>query len=231
MNKKPIVVSKIGADHGFQGVNRQDYGAMFLNDRGHVVKFSLDGCSSGSYSEVGVLLFAQAIAKRKDVTPETFKDVVFEEMRRLTGSLGFSDMELFNNFCFTILAVIETDEDFHVFSCGDGFIFAETKDHELRVIDIDVNYENYPPYFVYNLMNPDNLSAYKQGVEFDVRRYSKEYYENIGVGSDGYRYTQGLNNAEKALFDEALLGGKPGRIGQIINRNAQVFRDDITIVF
>jgi hypothetical protein len=35
---------------------------------------------------------------------------------------------------------------------------------------------------------------------------------------------------EKVRFGEALLAGKPGRIGQIINRNATIFKDDITIV-
>ena len=230
MDKKPIIVSKIGAEHSFQGKNRQDFGAIFQNDEGYMVKFSLDGCSSGHFSEVGVLLFAQAIAKRTDITALTFRNVVHQEMRRLTGGLGFTDAELFENFCFTILAVVETEKEFVVFSCGDGYVFTITNEHELEVIDIDRGYDNYPPYFVYNLMNPDNLTAFKEGVEFRARFYSKEQYENVGVGSDGYRFVEKLNNVDKVAFEAAMLAGKPGKIGQIINRNAQVFKDDITVV-
>lgn len=225
MDGKPIVVSKIGADHSFNGVNRQDFGAMFKN-----VKLSLDGCSSGKFSEIGVGLFAQALAKRDDITAATFDHVVFEEMRKLRDGLNFTDDDLFQNFCFTILAVIETENEFVVFTCGDGYIFAITQDDQLEVINVDDGYNNYPPYFVYNLMNPDHLSDFKDGVRFEIRQFSKEKYKNVGVASDGYQYAEKLDNAEKIKMNEALLLGIPGRIGKIINRNASIFRDDITIV-
>lgn len=225
MESKPIVVSKIGSDHSFQGVNRQDFGIIFNN-----VKLSLDGCSSGKFSEVGVGLFAQALSKRSDITAATFDHVVYEEMRRLTDGLGFTDQDLFENFCFTILAVIETETEFVVFSCGDGYIFAISNTDELKIIDVDDDYENYPPYFVYNFISPENLSSYQDGARFVIRCFSKDKYSNVGVGSDGYRFVDKLDNIDKAKFEEALLKGKPGRIGQIINRNAAVFKDDITIV-
>ena len=224
MERKPIVVSKIGADHNFRGANRQDFGIIFNN-----VKLSLDGCSSGKFSEIGVGLFAQAMSKRK-ITASNFDHVVYEEMRRLAWGLGFNDQDLFENFCFTILGVVETESEFVVFSCGDGYIFAITNDEKLEVIDLDCDYNNYPPYFVYNLMNPDSLSDYKDGVRFEIRQFRKDKYTNVGVGSDGYRFVENLDNAEQVRFEEALLKGRPGRIGQIINRNATTFRDDITIV-
>ena len=225
MDRKPIVVSKIGADHSFQGVNRQDFGIMFKN-----VKLSLDGCSSGKFSEIGVGLFAQALSKRTNITAATFDHIVYEEMRRLTEGLSFTDKDLFENFCFTILAAIETETEFVVFSCGDGYIFTVTTTNELKVIDVDQEYNNYPPYFVYNLMDPDSLSDYKDGVRFTIHRFSKVEYVNVGVGSDGYRFVENLDNVDKVRFEEALLAGKPGRIGQIINRNGTIFKDDITIV-
>lgn len=225
MERKPITVSKIGADHSFQGVNRQDFGIMFRN-----VKLSLDGCSSGKFSEIGVGLFAQALSKRIDITAATFDHVVYEEMRKLTEGLCFTDKDLFENFCFTILAAIETETEFVVFSCGDGYIFAITVENELKVIDVDQGYNNYPPYFVYNLMDPDSLSDYKDGVRFEIRHFPKGEYMNVGVGSDGYRFVDNLDNADKVRLEEALLAGKPGRIGQVINRNTNVFKDDITIV-
>ncbi|MBR5419241.1 protein phosphatase 2C domain-containing protein [Candidatus Saccharibacteria bacterium] len=223
--RKPIVVSKIGSDHSFTGCNRQDFGAMF--DK---VKLSLDGCSSGKYSEIGVGLFAQALSKRTDITTATFDHVVYDEMRRLVRGLNFDDWDLFENFCFTILAVVENETDFAVFTCGDGYIFTIDHSDNLSIIDVDDGYDNYPPYFVYNLMNPDNLTAYKDGVRFQIRTFSKTQYANVGVGSDGYRFVENLNNVDKEKFKDALLAGKPGKIGQIINRNAAIFKDDITIV-
>ena len=225
MDRKSIVVSKIGSDHGFQGVNRQDFGIIFNN-----VKLSLDGCSSGKFSEIGVGLFAQALSKRNDITAATFDHVVYEEMRRLTEGLSFTDNDLFENFCFTILAAIETESEFVVFSCGDGYIFAITTENELEIIDVDCGYNNYPPYFVYNLMNPNSLSDYKDGVRFNVHHFSKDEYSNVGVGSDGYRFVENLDNIDRVKFNEAIVAGKPGRVGQIINRCSSVFRDDITIV-
>ena len=194
------------------------------------VKMSLDGCSSGKFSEIGVGLFAQALSKRNDITAATFDHIVYEEMRRLKDGLGFNDTDLFENFCFTILAVIETDDEFVVFYCGDGYIFAITSENELQIIDVDQAYNNYPPYFVYNLMNPESLSDYKNGVRFEIEHFSKEKYKKVGVGSDGYRFAEKLENFDKERLREALLMGKPGRIGQIINRNSEIFRDDITIV-
>lgn len=223
--KKPIILSKIGADHSFSGKNRQDFGAMFRN-----VKLSLDGCSSGQFSEIGVGLFAQALSKRKDITAATFDHIVFEEMRSLVRGLKFDDLDMFENFCFTILAVIETETDFVVFTCGDGYIFTIDRENNLSVIDVDEGYENSPPYFVYNLMDPASLTAYKDGVRFKIHTFSKQTYANVGVGSDGYRFAENLNNADKEKLKEALLLGKKGKIGQIINRNADVFKDDITIV-
>lgn len=225
MDHKPIVVSKIGADHSFQGINRQDFGIMFNN-----VKLSLDGCSSGKFSEIGVGLFAQALSKRNDITAATFDHVVYEEMRRLIDGLGFTDRDLFENFCFTILAVVETESEFVVFSCGDGYIFTISNAGQLKIINIDAGYDNYPPYFIYNLINPESLSGYKDGVRFVIHRFSKDEYANVGVGSDGYRFVDNLNNIDRVKLEDALLAGKPGRIGQIINRNASVFKDDITIV-
>ncbi len=225
METKPIIVSKIGSDHSFQGMNRQDFGAIFKN-----IKLSLDGCSSGRFSEIGVGLFAQALAKRNDITAATFDHVVFVVMEKLRDGLGFTDDDLFQNFCFTILAVIETETNFTVFTCGDGYIFAITQDDQLEIIDVDHGYNNYPPYFVYNLMDAEHLSDYKDGVRFEVQYFPKEKYKNVGVGSDGYQYVAKLDNVEKERFKEALLTSKGGKIGQIINRNASVFKDDITIV-
>lgn len=225
MGEKPIVVSKVGADHTFTGKNRQDFGIMFNN-----VKLSLDGCSSGEFSEVGVGLFAQALSKRTDITASNFDHIVYEEMKRLVKGLGFTEYDLFQNFCFTIIAAIETETDFTVYSCGDGYVFAINNTGELEILNLDAGYDNYPPYFIYNFISPENLTDYKEGVRFEVRHFSKEKYQNVGIGSDGYQYSENLNNEEKIKLNDAMKAGKPGVIGRIINRNANIFKDDITIV-
>lgn len=223
--EKSIEISKIGSDHSFQGMNRQDFGLKFNN-----VKLALDGCSSGKFSEIGVGLFAQALSKHDNITAATFDHIVYEVMKKLVDGLQFTDTDLFENFCFTILAVVETEKDFVVFSCGDGYAFTVTHDNKLNVINLDKGYNDSPPYFIYNLINPNNLSAYKDGVRFEIRHFSKTEFRKVGVGTDGYRFVQNLDNVDKVKIEEAILLGKPGRIGQVINRNSNVFKDDITIV-
>ena len=223
--RPPIVVSKIGADHSFQGVNRQDFGLAFGN-----VKLALDGCSSGKFSEVGVGLFAQSLARHRFILPGRFPETVHDEFSRLTHGLRFTDAELFENFCFTILAVVEVDDKFLVFSCGDGYILTITKDDQLEVKNLDEDYDNYPPYYVYNFIAPENLSGFKDGVKFKVQRFKKPDIKNVGIATDGYRFVERLGNADKMKLEEALIAGKRGRVGQVINRNASLFRDDVTIV-
>lgn len=223
--EKPIVISKIGSDHSFQGMNRQDFGLIFGN-----VKLALDGCSSGEFSEIGVGLFAQALAKHGNITAATFDHIVYEVMKNLVDGLQFTDDDLFKNFCFTILAVVETEKDFVVFSCGDGYAFTVNIDNKLNILNLDQGYNDSPPYFIYNLINPDNLSAYKDGVRFEIRHFPKSEFKKVGVGTDGYRFVKNLDNIDRVKIEEALLLGKPGRIGQVINRNLSAFKDDITIV-
>ena len=84
---------------------------------------------------------------------------------------------IFQNYCFTILACFEHDEEFVVLSCGDGYIIKENED--------GINFEElddgeYPCYYVYNLIEYKFvLCAYQDGVYFKMNRYSKQEFMNM----------------------------------------------------
>ena len=102
----------------------------------------------------------------------------------------------------------------------DGVIFEKLDDGE------------YPEYFVYNLIDDkEKLIHYKDGVYFHERHFNKEEYKNVGVATDGFRFIENLNLADQNRMLEALHLGKKGVVEKIINRNAEIFKDDVSICF
>ena len=128
--RKIVCVSKIGSDHIFANMNNHDFAFKIPK-----IKAVMDGCGSGSHSEIGTKLFGQLfVRKAKElydsgeyITEENFVEVVdqlFEKMLFLCDDKNF----IFDNYCFTILVCFETDDEFVVYSSGDGYIIKETKD-------------------------------------------------------------------------------------------------------
>lgn len=231
--RKIICVSKIGSDHIFGNKNNHDYAFNLLN-----MKVVMDGCGSGKHSEVGSKLFAQLFArkakeyfdKNESINEENFIDVVnniFEKMLAVSDDISF----IFQNYCFTILACFEFEDEFVVFSCGDGYIIKETKDGiSFEVLDDG----EYPKYYVYNYIKDKSLlKEYKDGVEFKVAHFSKDDFINVGVATDGLRYSSNLLEVEKNKLMRFLHEGKGTQIEKLINRNNrnEMFHDDISICF
>ena len=231
--RKIICVSKIGSDHIFGNKNNHDYAFNLLN-----MKVVMDGCGSGKHSEVGSKLFAQLFArkakeyfdKNECINEENFIDVVnsvFEKMLAVSNDISF----IFQNYCFTILVCFEFEDEFVVYTCGDGYIIKETKDGiSFEVLDDG----EYPAYYVYNFIEDKSLlKEYKDGVEFKVAHFNKDDYINVGVATDGLRYSSNLFDAEKNKLMRFLHEGKGSQIEKLINRNNrnEMFHDDISICF
>ena len=231
--RKLVKVCKMGADHVRTSINNQDFVFSFLN-----VKAVTDGCGSGKHSEVGTRVFGQLFAReiakhvKDDVIPETCLietvDSVFKRMLSLCDDINF----IFENYCFTILISLELEEEFVVYSCGDGYIIKENAE--------GISFEKlddgeYPAYYAYNWVDPKALEEYKEGVKFKVKRFSKKEYINVGVASDGLRFYENLYEPEKTKLLEFLVKGKGGKIEMLINRNNNkrngLFHDDISICF
>lgn len=221
---KQIIINKIGADHIFSDTNNQDFYISLPN-----AKIVLDGCGSCRFSEVGVRLFGQLLMGYKEVVNhETFEEIVGEIFTKLCA-IDSSDNFLYDNLCFTILACFETEEEYVLLTCGDGYILAQS---ENVITPLKLDDGEFPKYYGYNYVkNKEILKEYKEGVRFEEIRFSKNVYTNVGVATDGFRFYEQLGTLESNKLFTFLSEGKKAQIGMLINRNSQIFKDDITICF
>lgn len=227
------VVCKTGADHIFANKNNHDYAFNLLN-----MKVVTDGCGSGKHSEIGTRLFAQLFArkakeyyqKKEAICEENFIetiDSIFCKMLKICNDSTF----IFENYCFTILVCFELEDEFVVYSCGDGYIIKQN-DEGISFDELDDG--EYPCYYAYNFITDKScLKEYKDGVEFKITRFSKKEYLNVGVATDGLRFTENLGTVEKNKLNTYLQEGKSKMIEVLINRNNKyrMFHDDISICF
>lgn len=232
--RKTIIVCKMGSDHKFANMNNHDFAFNLLN-----MKIVTDGCGSGKHSEVGTRLFGQLFARKakeyfdkgESICEENFIEIVnsiFEKMLEICSDTSF----IFQNYCFTILVCFELEDEFVVYSCGDGYII---KENEEGIIFDKLDDGEYPCYYIYNfIIDKSALKEYKEGVSFKVTRFSKSEYSNVGVASDGLRYSENLLDVEKSKMMKFLHEGKGPQIEVLINRNNlrnEMFHDDISICF
>ena len=232
--RSTIRVCKMGSDHNFANMNNHDFAFNLLN-----MKIVMDGCGSGKHSEVGTRIFGQLFARKakeyfdkgESVCEENFIEVInsiFEKMLELCNDISF----IFQNYCFTILVCFETEDEFVVYSCGDGYIIKEN-DEGVSFDRLDDG--EYPCYYIYNFItDKSTLIEYKDGVNFKVTRFAKTDYFNVGVASDGLRYAENLLDVERAKLMKFLHEGKGPQIEVLINRNNrknEMFHDDISICF
>jgi hypothetical protein len=228
MKPKRYAISKIGAGHLYEGINRQDLALMTVDGK---FKLVLDGCSEMPYSEVGVALFGQMIQRVAGLNRYSFIKSVNQIFAHLTGAVFGSDNWLIlHNLSFTVLAVFETDDAWVVFACGDGYILLQ-QDGELFLQKLDDG--KYPRYLVYNWVDSSILlEDYRDGVGFDVYTFPKTDYQNVGVATDGLSFADGIHDsADRANFYARLLKGQSGKVEQLINKHQAVFKDDISIAF
>lgn len=233
-DRKIIRVSKMGIDHDFANKNNQDFAFQVPN-----IKVVMDGCGSGKHSEVGAKLFGQLFARKvkeyfdkgEAIGEENLLEIigsVFEKMLGLCSDIPF----IFQNYCFTILLCLELEDEFVVYSCGDGYIIKENSE----AITFDkLDDGEYPCYYIYNYITDKSaLIEYQDGVSFKVTRFRKEEYFNVGVASDGLRFWENMLDVEKTKLMQFLHEGKSPQIETLINRNNRrnrIFHDDISICF
>jgi hypothetical protein len=212
-----MFINKLGEEHREIGINCQDYG--FVKDN---VKCVVDGCSEGIHSEVGAKLFCHCLMQKDTINEETIKETFNSILNLINNKYD----TIKNYLCFTIIYVIENEDEFIVYSCGDGFIIKQRIDDIIEFEKLDNG--EFPIYFAYNYVDSQYLKQYKDGVTFEIRKYSKSEFKNIGITSDGLRYI--FNNDLEEDFKELLLKNKESAVKRFINKNHQYFKDDITIV-
>jgi len=222
---KWITLSKQGSEHAFADMNNQDFAFKLAN-----LKMVLDGCGTCAFSEVGTRLFAQLFrSEYSEIEDEKKFITIVDNVFATLTNICQSDEFLSNNLCFTILACVESETEFLVFACGDGYILAN-KGEEIEIIKLDDG--EYPKYYAYNyIRDKELLQEYKEGVKFSIYHFSKTEYVNVGVATDGFRFYERLNTLETNKLFAALKTGRKGQLGMLINRNSQIFKDDVSICF
>lgn len=211
-----MFINKIGMEHLETGMNCQDYG--FVGERSSYV---CDGCSEGKHSEVGAKLFCHL----KETTCHDI-NAIFEFLCTVVGETPKWKRDFLS---FTILRLSETDAEFYVNYCGDGYIILQ--DHNGNITFEELSDGEYPKYYIYNYIEPEYLKHYKDGVSFSQKTYSKGKYAKVGIASDGLRYILQADEELKQEFINCLKTGKELKTKLFINRNHKIFKDDVTIVF
>lgn len=208
-----MFICKIGYEHIQNGINCQDFG--FESDK---FKGIMDGCSEGKHSEVGVKLFAHLFSK---ISGNNFK-YCFDELFKIFPT--YEDIK--NYMLFTVLLVSQTEEEYMISVCGDGYIIKQKYDDTVEYEKLGEG--NTPEYYAYNYVDSSHLSKYKDGVNFMHHILSKSEYKAVGVASDGLEYI--LNSPFKDEFEKYLVTRKEFAIRRLINREHKYFKDDISIV-
>jgi hypothetical protein len=201
-----MVINKMGNEHLIYGINNHDYG--FETD---IMKCVVDGCSEGKHSEVGAKLFCHMFESSYNI------DMTFDFLLKIFNNI----QDIKNYLCFTVLYIIENSKEFIVNYCGDGYIITQDKNDFINYIKLDDT--EYPMYYIYKFVPTCFFN--QDEVKFNQMIFSKEEFKNVGVATDGLRYVEHFNE-----FKDLLLLNKPIKIKRYINKNQNIFKDDITVV-
>lgn len=244
-----MIINKIGKYHIDEGKNCQDAGASGYAESTSV-KIVCDGCGSCPNSEVGANLFVDLFVNDEyfvDCNSSNIErkvDEIYNKFFSLYDVSGDKEMArradfLYKYFIFTILVTTEHEDYFDVNYCGDGYIITQKHDNTIEFIELDnVSGGGFTDFYVYNYFHAMNRYS-DIDMKFRNMQFSKSEYKNVGVATDGLRfivdaerYTE-IYNAEELLseFKDLLIAGKASAINRFINRNANMFKDDITIAF
>lgn len=209
-----------------------------------------DGCSGCEYSEVGTRLVLQLYDHLKDKDDpskfeENIKKVIdgvinmFKSYEHDNNLDGILNSFVVNNMLFTLLACFETKDEFIVYTLGDGYIITRNIFGDFSYIHID--YENQPPYILYNYMKNKNGESLCN-IPFKVFKFKKSLFNGVGVASDGITPiveemgsigTEGRVKFESYLSRTKLSSEKQSTIIKnfISKLYRQEFYDDVSLIF
>ena len=143
-----MFINKMGQQHLEYGLNCQDAGLIKDN-----IKIVCDGCSEGKHSEVGAKLFCH-LYDVFNLDKDEMTLAMSKAFAILAPLFNWNSETIKNYICFTILIVEETDDEFIVYYCGDGFIILQDKDGNINITEL--NDGEYPKYYAYNYTNKNS---------------------------------------------------------------------------
>jgi hypothetical protein len=234
----------MGHDHINYGISNQDGGLIKTG-----LKVVMDGCSDTEHPEVGVHLMLSRFEKyfydKIKYRTRSMDYFVWNEFNTLieylTGcgvrkDLTKEDLIILKNFLsFTILAVVEIEEYYVAYFCGDGYVISQDMKDNFKFIELNdqhliIDEQEYPLYYLYNYLPIYNLA--KEGLQFKSYLFSKSDYKKVGVATDGLKYILNYEDSYyKDQFIELLKTDQELKAKRFINANHHIFKDDITIAF
>lgn len=192
--------SVIGRDHLYVGTGRRKVLVGKSNQDAHLI-FStedyfmalvLDGCGSGSHSEVGSKVVATLLmqAFRKYLMFHAASENMFQRvrgdvlayMRVLANGMGSSLSQIITDyFLFTVVGVYIDRSYTVIFSHGDGVYYVDGKMTELGPFP-----NNAPPYMAYGITGSPFTTEHPKFLEFQIQtQLPTDEVENLLIGTDG----------------------------------------------
>lgn len=220
----------IGRSHLLSGRNCQDAlktGSLEIRGQKMFYGVICDGCSSGESSEVGAKLAATFLGRQIEVLlkqrtplnkiPPVLHKRMLGFLKGLLGKISFDSPSSRNdfisdNFLFTILGFIYTDDEAIIFVQGDGVWIVND---EVTIRDEN----NTPNYIAYSLL-PFRPS------EFEVNRFPGKLISRIAIASDALV-------EEKGFISELWGNTHPLGLQRKVNflsREDHRFRDDLSLI-
>ncbi len=145
----------IGRDHRHVGRNNQDAYTILANGP-YTIAIVADGCSSGTFSEVGAQVGVRLVAEnlrsqleaRRQINWETATRQVLARLEMLASTMGGNYREVVEEyFLFTLVGVVISTEHATFFGLGDGTIYINGTQLPLGPYP-----NNAPPYLAYGLL-------------------------------------------------------------------------------
>lgn len=231
-----MVINKIGYSHKEYGINCQDYA-----DGNEFIKIVTDGCSDCKLSEIGAKLFVKYFMdayKRHEVflSVESIEDTLNEFISDFITFMKLKDTnEILDYLSFTFLISVNYFEFGYktkVFYCGDGFIINKIENNIFDFIELsdghvkDEKGSEYPLYYIYKYLKLQPLDKYVN-INIEDFNFGIDTRKDIGISTDGLKYI--IGTAKEKEFVEILNLGNELKMKLFINRNHQIFKDDISI--
>lgn len=230
-----------GYVHKEENKQKQDIASVFKTEDNKTVSIICDGCSSLAFPEVGATLFCVLFKQKFKNSTQNVDKVVRDTLLTILNTMAENDPKnyddtIFKFLGFTIVICVEYENEFKVYSSGDGTILAITKDNIIEYSVLE-DVPNVPKYLAYDyIQDKTKLSEYKDGVQLVENNFIKAKYKQIGVASDGLQYMLTSVKVplrvsfEKILLDEKISDiQKYNALVKLFYDNHSDFGDDVSL--
>jgi len=174
-----------------RGSNHDDYCEDYvfankLNDN-YIVAGVFDGCSTGIESHFASALFGKIVKKnclkfdfsKYENTEEILKNIIYNtafQIKKIALENDFEVNELLSTIIFLVIDISKNQGN--IICIGDGFLSINGK-------NINIEQDNKPNYFAYNLFDFENFNDFEKWFEnFENKFYFDEVID-ITISTDG----------------------------------------------